>query len=99
MPKIVDADSRRALIAEAVIRLIVRGGIEEASLRNVAAESGLNIGSVRHYVDGYEGMLIDAVRHMARQVAGRIEARLAAAAAELGGLDPGGLAPDRKSVV
>lgn len=94
MPKIVDADSRRALIAEAVISLIVRGGIEEASLRNVAAQSGLNIGSVRHYVDGYEGMLIDAVRHMAQQVAGRLEARLAAAAAEFGGLAPAGLAPE-----
>lgn len=77
MPKVVDAQERRELIADAVFALIERGGIEQVSLRNVAAESGLNIGSVRHYVDGFEGMLLDAVREMARRVQSRLEARIA----------------------
>ena len=74
-----DVDERRAEIAEAVFALIERGGIEQASLRNVAAESGLNIGSVRHYVESHEGMLIDAARHMGHRVSARIEARVAEA--------------------
>lgn len=78
MPKIVDAEQRRAQIAEAVFALIERGGVEEASLRNVAAEAGLNIGSVRHYVDGHEGMLIDAVHEMARRIEHRIEVKVRA---------------------
>ncbi len=77
MPKIVDSRERREQIADAVFALIERGGIEAASLRNVAAEAGINIGSVRHYVDGHEGMLVDAVREMARRIARRIEARTA----------------------
>lgn len=79
MPKIVDREQRRAEIADAVFALIERGGIEEASLRNVAAQAGLNIGSVRHYVDGHEGMLIEAVRLMAARITARIEAHAASA--------------------
>lgn len=84
MPKVVDPEKRRARIADAVFALIERGGVEEASLRNVATESGLNIGSVRHYVDGHEGMLIDAVQEMARRVERRVEGRVSA----LGARDP-----------
>lgn len=78
MPKIVDPQERRARIADAVFALIERGGVQEASLRNVAAAAGLNIGSVRHYVDGHEGMLVVAVHEMARRVEARIEAEIAA---------------------
>lgn len=76
MPKIVDLQERREQIADAVFTLIERGGVEAASLRNVAAEAGLNVGSVRHYVDSHEGMLIDAVREMARRITARIETRM-----------------------
>lgn len=76
MPKVVDVAQRREQIADAVFQLIHEGGIEAASLRNVAARTGLNIGSVRHYVDGHEGMLIDAVRIMAARVEARIRTRL-----------------------
>lgn len=78
MPKQVDARQRREVIADAVFALVDRGGIEEASLRNVAAEAKLNIGSVRHYVDGQQGMLIDAVKIMGERVGARIDARVAA---------------------
>lgn len=77
MPKVVDPQERRELIADAVFALIERGGIEEASLRNVASQAGLNVGSVRHYVDGHEGMLIDAVQVMSERIEARIRARIA----------------------
>ena len=74
MPKVVDPEERREMIADAVFDLIVAGGVEQASLRNVAEQAGLNIGSVRHYVDGHQGMLIDAVRVMSERVEARIKA-------------------------
>lgn len=76
MPKIVDPDERRRLIADAVFALVERGGIEEASLRNVAAQADLSVGSVRHYVDGHEGMLITAVHEMSARVERRIRRRI-----------------------
>lgn len=74
MPKVVNPEERREQIADAVFDLIVAGGVEQASLRNVAEQAGLNIGSVRHYVDGHQGMLIDAVQVMGERVAARITA-------------------------
>lgn len=76
MPRVVDSVERRRLILEAVFRLVESGGVEAASLRNVAAESGFNIGSVRHYFDSHETLLISAVREMAERVAARIERRI-----------------------
>ena len=49
MPKIVDPDQRRRHIVAAVFRVIARDGASRASLRSIAAEAELAIGSVRHY--------------------------------------------------
>ncbi|MBO3143488.1 TetR family transcriptional regulator C-terminal domain-containing protein [Dermatophilus congolensis] len=76
MPKIVDVTRRRERIADAVFALIERGGVEAASLRNVASEAGLNVGSVRHYIDGHEGMLIEALQVMEERIEKRIWARV-----------------------
>lgn len=48
MPALLDLDARRALIAEAVWTLIRDQGLDAASVRNVAAATGLATGSVRH---------------------------------------------------
>ena len=42
---------------EAVLRIIAVDGLERASLREVADEAGLAVGSVRHYFDGSEELL------------------------------------------
>lgn len=57
MPKIVDAEARRAEVVEAVLRIIAVDGLERASLREVADEAGLAVGSVRHYFAGSEELL------------------------------------------
>ncbi|TQR47163.1 TetR/AcrR family transcriptional regulator [Paenibacillus popilliae] len=49
MPKIVDHEKRKRLVAEAAIRVIQREGLDNATVRNVAAEAGLSVGSMRHY--------------------------------------------------
>ena len=49
MPKIVDYDERRLELADATARLIARGGLGAATMRDVATEAGLTTGSVTHY--------------------------------------------------
>ena len=48
MPRLIDHDGRRHEIAEAVWRIVVRDGVSAVSMRDVAAEAGLAVGSVRH---------------------------------------------------
>jgi AcrR family transcriptional regulator len=48
VPKLIDHDSRRHEIAHAVWRIVVRDGVSAVSIRDVAAEAGLAVGSVRH---------------------------------------------------
>jgi AcrR family transcriptional regulator len=62
MPKIVDHDLQRETFAEAAVRLIARNGIEGVTMRAVAAESGLSYGSLFHYFDSKEQLLMHAVR-------------------------------------
>lgn len=47
--KVVDAGVGRRELAEAVWRVILRDGVEGASVREVAAEAGLSSGSLKHY--------------------------------------------------
>ncbi|MGO1056620.1 TetR/AcrR family transcriptional regulator [Crossiella sp. CA198] len=49
MPKIVDHGQRRRAIAEALLRLVARSGIETVSVRTVAAEAGVSAGAVQKY--------------------------------------------------
>jgi AcrR family transcriptional regulator len=57
VPKIVDAAVRRRQIVDAVCRIIGSDGLERASLREVADEAGLAVGSVRHYFASSEELL------------------------------------------
>jgi AcrR family transcriptional regulator len=78
MPKVVDADARRTELAEAVWRVIVRDGLEGASVRRVAQEAGLSVGSLRHYFTSQSDLLSFALE----LVGDRIEARISALAPE-----------------
>lgn len=75
VPKIVDADARRLDVVDAVLRIIAVDGLERVSLREVAGEAGLAVGSVRHYFAGSEELLAFSFA----TVVDRVEARLAAA--------------------
>ncbi|MEW2504936.1 TetR family transcriptional regulator C-terminal domain-containing protein [Amycolatopsis sp. NPDC047767] len=77
MPKVIDGEQRRADIADAVLRLAARDGLPAVSLRSVAAESGLNIGSVRHYFDGQRDLMRFAMRSTIDRVSARLERRRA----------------------
>ncbi|MBB4684254.1 TetR/AcrR family transcriptional regulator [Amycolatopsis jiangsuensis] len=68
----VDGEQRRAHIADAVLRLAARDGLHAVSLRTVAAEAQLNIGSVRHYFESQH----DLMRFAMRATIDRASARL-----------------------
>jgi AcrR family transcriptional regulator len=77
MPRI-DPDQRRQEVAQAVWRVVLRGGVEKASVRNVAREAGLSMGSLRHYFATQS----DLLRFTLRTVIERIEHRIASLPAD-----------------
>ncbi|MDP9985191.1 AcrR family transcriptional regulator [Arthrobacter oryzae] len=76
MPKIVDADARRQDVVQAVLRIIAVDGLERASLREVADEAGLAVGSVRHYFQGSEELLAFSFGTVVDRVVSRLEGLL-----------------------
>ncbi|WP_378740791.1 TetR/AcrR family transcriptional regulator [Nocardia brasiliensis] len=72
MPKIVDPVERRKAVADAVFRVVAREGVEHASLRRVAEEAGLVVGSVRHYFDSHTELLSFTLAELNRRVTDRV---------------------------
>jgi AcrR family transcriptional regulator len=84
VPKIVDAAARRQEIVDAVCRIIATDGLERASLREVADEAGLAVGSVRHYFENSEEMLTFSFAAVVDRIVARLRgayANVSAAAA------------------
>lgn len=78
VPKIVDPDARRREVVDAVLRIIAVDGLERASLREVADEAGLAVGSVRHYFAGSEELLTFTFASVVDRIAARLEDSLPA---------------------
>ena len=74
MPKIVDHETRREEIAEALWRVVRRDGIRAASVRTIAAEAGWSAGAVRYYFPDQAGLLSFAMDLVSRRVTERITA-------------------------
>lgn len=74
MPKIVDHDTRREEIAEALWRVVRRDGIRAASVRTIAAEAGWSAGAVRYYFPDKAGLIAFAMDLVSRRVGDRITA-------------------------
>ncbi len=72
VPKIVDPLARRRAVAQAVLSVVARHGLEHASLRNVADEAGLAIGSVRHYFADHDELMTFTMRELSRRIGDRI---------------------------
>ena len=60
MPRKVDWDERRAELAEAVWRAMVRYGVEHTSIRNIAEESGWTRGVLQLYFRDKDDLLLFA---------------------------------------
>jgi AcrR family transcriptional regulator len=58
LPKVVDHEQKRKLIAESAWRINESKGIEHASIRAVAANAGLSPGALRHYFSTQDELLL-----------------------------------------
>jgi len=74
MPKIVDHDKQRKMIAEATWRVIMRDGLEKATVRNIAMEAGISTGSLRHYFSSQSELLAFSMQLVSERVKERIRA-------------------------
>ena len=78
MPKQVDHEQRRRELAEAVFAVIGTRGFEAVSLRDVAVQAGVSMGTVQHYFPTKQQMLLFALSHMRARVLDRLQACVAA---------------------
>ena len=61
MPKVVDHEARRHEISGIVAGLIAKGGLEAATIREIARSSGYSKGVVEHYFDNKEALISGAL--------------------------------------
>jgi AcrR family transcriptional regulator len=76
MPKDVDHDERREELAESVWRVVARDGLEGATIRGIARETGWSAGSLAHYFADKDDILESALRIAYERIAIRWDARL-----------------------
>ncbi len=72
MPKIVDHEEQRRRFAEATMRVIASQGLEGVTMRAVASEAGLSYGSLFHYFESKDDLLMHAIRHSTEQQTRRV---------------------------
>ena len=83
MPKIIDHDQRRLEIVLATQKLIVAGGFQAATMREIAAAAGYANGALKRYFEGKDEILVATSKH----VTGLFIERLMQAVQGLSGMD------------
>lgn len=83
MPKIVDHDQRREFIARICSEIIAEQGLEQATIREIAARTGFSKGIIEHYFDDKDHVIDMALEW----VNARYERRERRATAGKNGLD------------
>lgn len=73
MVRTIDGEARRQLLADAVWRLLRNDGLEAASVRAVATESGLSPGSVRHFFTTQDELHVFAMQELGRRITARVK--------------------------
>lgn len=78
MRKRLDQETRRRMIAEAVLAIAAREGLDAATVRDVAAEAGVSAGMVQHHFRTRDEMLRFACEFMIERTRRRVDAQIAA---------------------
>jgi AcrR family transcriptional regulator len=76
VPKDVDHEARRAELLEAVWRVVARDGIERATVRVIAKETGWSTGVLAHYFADKDEILVSALHLMYERIAVRWTTKL-----------------------
>ncbi len=66
-------DERRREVSEAAWRVIVREGLDRASMRAIAQELGCTTGVVMHYFRGKQELMVFALHQVTRQLVQEME--------------------------
>lgn len=61
MPKVVDHAARRSEISAVAAKLIAKGGLETATIREIAANSGYSKGIIEHYFEDKQELISGAL--------------------------------------
>ncbi|MFD0266367.1 TetR/AcrR family transcriptional regulator [Streptomyces sp. NPDC127106] len=85
MPRQVDHEGRRRLIAEAVCALADESGLEGVTLRDVADRAQVSMGAVQRCFRTKEEMLLFALAHVGDRIGQRVRARLIRSPAQSAG--------------
>ncbi|MFE6844080.1 TetR/AcrR family transcriptional regulator [Streptomyces sp. NPDC057686] len=85
MPRQVDHEGRRRLIAEAVCRLADESGLEGVTLRDVAARAQVSMGAVQRCFRTKDEMLVFALGYVGERIGERVRARLLRSPAQSAG--------------
>ena len=72
MPSRIDREARKAELAEAAWRVILRSGVSAVSVRTVAEEAGLAVGSLRHVFPTRTELLMFSAKLMMERGLNRI---------------------------
>jgi AcrR family transcriptional regulator len=83
MPRVVDAEQRRAELVELTAAEIARDGLEQLTLRGLARAGGWTTGIVTHYFVDKRDLLIETFRSRADAARRRVEVARAAGATAL----------------
>jgi AcrR family transcriptional regulator len=65
---------KQVAITQALLRIVAERGLEEVSVREVAADADVSIGTVQHYFPTKDTMLAAAYKEVLRRIRARIEA-------------------------
>lgn len=63
MPRIVDHEEKRKVIAETAWRIIEKEGVEKASIRRIASEAGMSAGALRYYFSTQDELLLFLIEY------------------------------------
>lgn len=74
MPKKVDRSERKDHIVEAMLRIIHRSGFEKATLREIAKEGDLSLGSVQYYFPKQKDIYTFAMDEIYKRFEDRMQA-------------------------
>ena len=77
MPKAVDHAERREELLAAVWSVIVRDGLDRATIRSIAKETGWSSGVLAHYFVDKDDILVSALRLMLERIEDRWDEKLA----------------------
>lgn len=99
VPKVVDPDTRRRDVVDAAFQVIHRDGLEHASLRAIADQAGLAVGSVRHYFATHDEIMTFAMQSLSERIGDRMMDRLAGVRAEFGTTGPGASTPAGRDLI